>query len=396
MPPSRIYFRLCPALVVGHFEMDKNLVYTESLCNSVFDLGVIEDVLFKEDMEWAKPQYSRQEVNWAGSYLVSDVEVKEDEFDHAIDIVNNFRVAHAFPLNTLQNRLRIHAHNIDRNSIVAQRLKRLSSIWTKLERFPQMELWDMQDIGGCRAVVSTLDDIEKLVKTFTSSSIRHKLSHEDNYVQQPRDSGYRSRHLIYRYISDRNEVYNGLKVEIQIRTPLQHAWATTVETVDAFTQQALKSSRGRRDWERFFQLMGTEMAFSEGTPPVIGTPINRQELRQELKNCADELQVITSLKGFATTLQITQRASAIAKDADYFLLSLDNFAERLSITGYRRRELRQASQAYAKKEKEIRGKIGKDAVLVSVDSIRNLQRAYPNYFADTGIFVKALEEALKR
>ncbi len=375
--------------------MDKNSVCAELLCNGVFDLGVIEDVLFEEDMEWAKPQYSRKEVNWAGASLLSDVELKEAESDHAIDIVNNFRVAHAFPLNTLQNRLRTQANNIDGNSIVAQRLKRLSSIYAKLDRFPQMELWDMQDIGGCRAVINTLDAIEQLVETFKSSSIRHKLSHEDDYVQQPRDSGYRSRHLIYRYTSDRNEVYNGLRIEIQIRTALQHAWATTVETVDAFTQQALKSSRGEPDWGRFFQLMGTEMAFSEGTPAVVGTSTNRQELRQELRNCASKLQVITSLRGFTTALQVTRRASAKAKDADYFLLSLDNVAERLSVTGYKRRELGQASQAYARKERKIRDKRGKDAVLVSVDSIRNLQRAYPNYFADTVIFVQALQEALQ-
>ena len=345
-------------------------------------------------MEWAQPRYSRREVNWAGSCLVRFVELEEAESDRAIDIVNNFRAAHAFPLNTLQNRLRTRANRIDRNSIVAQRLKRLSSIWAKLELFRQMELWDMQDIGGCRAVVSTLDDIEQLVETFKTSRIRHKLAHEDNYVQQPRDSGYRSRHLIYRYISDRNEVYKGLKVEIQIRTPLQHAWATTVETVDAFTQQALKSSRGRSDWERFFQLMGTEMAFSEGTPAVAGTPTNRQELRQELRSCANELQVIDSLVGFATALGVTQRASARARDADYFLLSLDNVAKRLSVTGYKRSALRQASQAYAKREKQIRDERGKDTVLVSVDSIRNLKRAYPNYFADTKIFVQALREAL--
>jgi hypothetical protein len=81
--------------------------------------------------------------------------------------------------------------------------------------------------------------------------------------------------------------------------------------------------------------------------------------------------------------------------ADYFLLSLDNVKERLSITGYKRTQLRQASKAYANTEKQIRDKKGTDAVLVSVDSIRNLRRAYPNYFADTRIFVSELNEALK-
>lgn len=349
-------------------------------------------------MGWVRPEYSRREVNWAGSYLgqfiLGATSFKKKEFKRAVDIVDNFRAAHAFPLNTLQIRLRKHANSIDGRSIVAQRLKRFSSILAKLERFERMGLWDMQDIGGCRAVVHRLNDVQKLVKAYKSSRIRHRLSHEDDYIQQPRDSGYRSRHLVYRYISDRSEVYNGLRIEIQIRTPLQHAWATTVETVDAFTQQALKSSRGRSDWERFFQLMGTEMAFREGTPPVPGTYSERGKLRQELKKCADELQVVPSLTGFAYALNVTRYASAKDKGADYFLLSLDYEARRLGVTGYNRRELRRASKAYANKEKQIRGRKGTDAVLVSVGSLRNLQSAYPNYFADTQMFVKALEEAL--
>jgi ppGpp synthetase/RelA/SpoT-type nucleotidyltranferase len=346
-------------------------------------------------MEWAKPRYSRREVNDAGEYLASSEDFDEKKINYSVEIVNNFRAAHAFPLNTLQNRLRIQASSIERNCIVAQRLKRFSSILYKLERFEQMKLGDMQDIGGCRAVLLGIKDVNKLVKAFKSSRIRHKLSHEDDYIQQPRDSGYRSRHLIYRYVSDKNEIYNGLKVEIQIRTPLQHAWATTVETVDAFTQQALKSSRGRRDWERFFQLMGTWMAFQENTSPVPGTPTEIRELRQELRNCANELQVVATLAGFRTALHVTQRPSVV-RGADYFLLYLDNINDRLNVTGYSRKELPQAAKAYAKIEKRIRKEERNDAVLVSVGSIRNLRRAYPNYFADTDRFVEELTKALKQ
>ena len=363
----------------------------------------IEAELFNlEEMSWIVPQYYRKEVNSAGAYLVNLTYAKAQEhvtnakeLEHAIDVVSNYRSARAFPLNTIQTFLRNHANELNKKNITAQRLKRLSSILAKLERFKNMELWDMQDIGGCRAVVRNLGEVKKLVDDFKSSSIRHKLAHEDDYIQEPRDSGYRSSHLIYRYISDRNEMYNGLKVEIQIRTPLQHAWATTVETVDAFTKQALKSSRGKPEWERFFQLMGTEMAFREGTPPVPGTPTDRRELRQELRECTEELQVLSSLAGFTTALRITKYASAKNKDVDYFMLSLDNVAEHLSVTGFSRRELKKASIAYSKKEKQIRDKKGTDAVLVSVDSMRNLQRAYPNYFADTHRFVIELKSALK-
>lgn len=370
-----------------------NMNLLQDICNIIFN-----NVLSETYMAWDRLQYSRKEVNEAGKQLyllTKNSSQDENIFAHSIKIVNNFRVAHAFPLNTIQNNLRTRATNINAKNIVAQRLKRLSSILTKLERFPSMELWEMQDIGGCRAIVRNLKDVKQLVESYKSSSIRHKLVHEDNYIEKPRDSGYRSWHLIYRYISDRNEIYNSLKTEIQIRTPLQHAWATTVETVDAFTDQALKSSRGRRDWERFFQLMGTEMAFRENTSPVDNTPADQNELRKELRECANELQVLTRLDGFTAALSVTRRASTKGKDA-YFLLSLDNDNRRLTYTGYRIAELEQAAKAYARKEKKIRSHQGTDAVLVSVGYIRNLQRAYPNYFADTRLFSRILREAIKK
>ncbi len=346
-------------------------------------------------MEWAKLRYTRREVNEAGKYLVGveALDFDENKVDEALDIVDNFRASHAFPLNTLQNRLRLQAKRIDRKSIIAQRLKRLSSILYKLDRFETMDLWDMQDIGGCRAVVSNIEDVKRVVDSFKLGRIRHKLAHEDDYIEQPRDSGYRSWHLIYRYYSDRNEVYNSFKIEIQIRTFLQHAWATAVETIDAFTKQALKSSRGERDWERFFQLMGTWMAIRENTTLVQSTPTSINELRQELRACANELQVAKSLAGFTAALRITRRPSV--NGADYLLLYLDNVSERLNVTGYARRELRDAARTYARIEKRIRKKEGTDAVLVSVDSIRNLRRAYPNYFADTRMFVEELNRAVK-
>jgi hypothetical protein len=165
-----------------------------------------------------------------------------------------------------------------------------------------------------------------------------------------------------------------------------------VETVDAFTQQALKSSRGQRDWERFFQLMGTEMAFREGTPAVPWTPTNQGDLLSELKSCADGLRVKASLEGFTMAFRATRAPSV--RGAEYFLLSLDTVAERLRITGYERTELQEASKDYAAIEKRIREKVAADAVLVSVDSISNLERAYPNYFADTHAFIAELERAL--
>ncbi len=147
-----------------------------------------------EDMAWTQLKYSRKEINEAGAPLSSPI--NNDKIVQSIDIIDNFRAAHAFPLNTIQISLRKYAGRVNRNSIIAQRLKRLSSILWKLDRFKTMQLWDMQDIGGCRAIVHNVNEVKQLIDTYTSSRIRHRLVHEDDYIQQPRDSGYRSRHTV--------------------------------------------------------------------------------------------------------------------------------------------------------------------------------------------------------
>ena len=45
---------------------------------------------------------------------------------------------------------------LDKNAIVAQRMKRAPSISLKLQRFDGMRIACMQDIGGLRAIVSTV------------------------------------------------------------------------------------------------------------------------------------------------------------------------------------------------------------------------------------------------
>jgi putative GTP pyrophosphokinase len=111
--------------------------------------------------------------------------------------------------------------------------------------------------------VASVDDFHD---AFLSGRHKHRLIRHDDYVTAPKPSGYRSVHLRLRLptvSSDRSSTYNGLNIEVQIRSRLQHAWATAVVTVCTFTQQALKSSQGEGEWLRFFQLMSSEVAHVE-------------------------------------------------------------------------------------------------------------------------------------
>ena len=91
---------------------------------------------------------SRSQIKKAGKTFVSSTATGDEKAD-ALIVINNWRAAHAFPLQVIYVHLKKTAPS---NAIVAQRLKRLYSITQKLYRFPNMSLTAMQDIGGCESL----------------------------------------------------------------------------------------------------------------------------------------------------------------------------------------------------------------------------------------------------
>ncbi len=355
------------------------------------------------EVAWTTPQYSREELNEAGRTLVAynsspewDIDLY-GEYEAALPIINNWRSSHSYPLNTFQTTLRRYARKIDEGALIAQRIKRLSSISAKLERFPDMKLSQMQDIGGCRAVVKSMSAVRRLAKLYGESDIKHKRASMDDYITKPPVSGYRGIHLVYRYFSDKEKTaYNGLKIEIQLRSQYQHAWATAVETVGTFVQHALKSSFGPPEWLRFFALMGTAIALRERGPVVPNTPTGRQELAIELKHYANHLDVANRLRAYGEAMKTLRGDEYAEAKSRYYLLVLDPVQDppEVTVSGFKANELQKAQDAYLLAEKSFKDKPGKDAVLVSVDSLASLERAYPNYFADTRVFLELMEQAL--
>ena len=346
-------------------------------------------------MGWAIPEHSRPSVNEAGIILRDDTANNNLAKEAALIMINNWRTCHNFPLNTFQSRLRKKAKIVDENSLVVQRIKRLASIKNKLVRFPNMKLTQIQDIGGCRAILATVDHVDALVDIYKhrqSRGMKHKLAKEDDYITDPKESGYRGIHLVYKYDSDKNTSYKDLKIEIQIRSLLQHAWATAIETVDTFTSQSLKSSQGDADWEHFFILMSSIMAMKESKPLAPNTPTTFEELRDKIISLESKLGVITHLNAFRSSLKVLD-TSPITLDAHYYLLELNITDRKSTMTGYKANELHKASEKYLSIERNITGKII-DAVLVSAESVGALKLAFPNYYLDTDLFLNVVKEVI--
>lgn len=339
-------------------------------------------------MAWAVSLYSKGEVTRAGRVLI-DPAATVDQRMQALDIMSSWRAAHAYPMHALLMMLRRKSVEVDKNAVVVQRHKRAPSIIVKLERFPQMQLSRMQDIGGCRAIVSTVRDVEKLNVHIQNSRTRHKLHRVYDYIKNPKDTGYRGVHITYKYNGEKKE-YEDFFIELQLRSKIQHAWATAVEIVDTFTKQALKSSRGQKDWLNFFLMAGVEFARLERRP--VGPHAEGVDTNAELRRLAAKLNVVARLNAFAVSANhVIQKPD---NRTDYFLLELTNDGNTILITQYKTAEFASATEAYLQKEKQAKSNAAYDVVLVAASSMHALHNAYPNYFADSKEFVRYIERVL--
>jgi putative GTP pyrophosphokinase len=254
-----------------------------------------------------------------------------------------------------------------------------------------MNLARMQDIGGLRAVVSTLPQLKLLHETYKTTVFTHTLVSEYNYVEFPKPSGYRSIHMIYKYKLRTPSPYEGLQLELQLRTKLQHAWATAVETMGTFLQHSLKSSEGPDEWLDFFALVSSAFAHSERTALVPGYEnMTKGETYRKTREDAERLEVREKLEKYSTAVRAIPTTGK--KRGAYYLveLQLTGDESNVKIASFARDKIEEANTQYSAAEQRAHS-TGAQVVLVSAGSIESLKRAYPNYFLDTHEFLSQLD-----
>ena len=136
----------------------------------------------------AAESFSKGQVNRAGRLLLGVAETAShvgadratrehdaEEIILAVQAVKWWRTLHARPLSNVAANLRYHVDKeggrIGDRTEVAQRLKRWTTIIDKLGREPKMQVTQMQDIGGVRALLPSLPHVysvsRRLRKTWT-------------------------------------------------------------------------------------------------------------------------------------------------------------------------------------------------------------------------------------
>ena len=109
---------------------------------------------------------------------------------------------------------------------VTGRTKKVASIISKAKRLNMKDIEEeMEDIAGIRIMCQFVEDIYTIVELIKSRSDM-TVVYEKDYIENFKDSGYRSYHVIIKYpihsISGSKEIL----CEIQIRTLAMNFWAT--------------------------------------------------------------------------------------------------------------------------------------------------------------------------
>ena len=78
----------------------------------------------------------------------------------------------------------------------------------------------------------------------------------------------------------------------------------------------------------------------------------------------------------------------------FFLLELDIKGEKLNLKAYSKEEEQKAIDDYSALEKRHSGNKEYDVVLVGVETVNDLEKAYPNYFVDCEEFLYYLQNII--
>ncbi|WP_156939913.1 RelA/SpoT domain-containing protein [Mesorhizobium sp. LNHC209A00] len=346
--------------------------------------------------EYPRLKYSIQAVRNAGDRLAKPMQFGQDttagqyvDTLRIFSITNSWRDSHFLPMRSVRFSVGHHIKALRLKGDMASRPKRMASICRKL-RESTTNLDTMNDIGGCRAIMPDIQSVRLLLASMRDKFPHEIRSREFNYIDEPKPDGYRSHHIVFKYRprDADTEAFEGRRIELQVRTTLQHSWATAVEAVGLFRRQDLKHGNGEQDWLRLFQLMSAEFAQVEQCPIHVGVPEHDDRVR--------ELRDINSRIGATSVLEdipnLTLHSKNVAQSARNFRhLLVEYSADRnVAIQPFRTLMLGARKLEDIEKKIALRG-VDSTAVLVEVDKVERLVEIYPNYFGDVSLFARILK-----
>jgi len=343
--------------------------------------------------EFPHLEFEITDVRRAGDALRHSIpwDTEQDQAD-ALDIfkvAHSWRASHLYPMDRIRAQLTGLVKRDGKSGITVARLKMMSSIRRKLQS-SSLKLDKVQDLGGCRAILPSMADVRELVEK-CRKELPHNLRSESPYIERPRASGYRSHHLMYDFKPgfDDERSYADRRIEVQVRSRLQHSWATAVEAVGTLRHEDLKGVKGDKQWLRLFELMASELALAEQCNEVPGAPPRKERIK-EIKMLDAALKAANTLENLSQAFKYLDTYYTEGKP-QFFVIKYNNLNCTVEVESFQKAIASTKSFDRAEILAETHSHHIK-SVLVEAESIRTLKDAYQNYFGDVQIFKQNLAD----
>ncbi|WP_339852436.1 RelA/SpoT domain-containing protein [uncultured Nisaea sp.] len=352
-----------------------------------------EELIENEMAQFPHLEYSMKQVLRAGKALQGDMHWDESTKDQAIEIfriAHSWRDSHALPMKSIRQEMLSRMRSLNLRGVTAARLKRMISIRKKLRRI-SAKLNQIQDLGGCRIILPSMEDTKTFIEEMRQKS-KHDLSRETDYIALPKGDGYRSHHMVYKFKGNaRQSEFDGRRIEIQIRTRLQHTWATAVETIGLVRGEDMKASQGDADWLRLFDLMSAEFALAENSPERNDLPEHTERV-QEIEYLERKLDAVNILDGIRFAIHWTDRVYTNKTKPEYFKIAFNKETQQVDISEYTEPK-KWIDEYNSDEEKQNLDSNNQDnTVIIGANRIEDLRVTYPNYFGDVQLFNKNLKD----
>lgn len=335
------------------------------------------------------PGGSKERVNKAGEAVRIGNPSRAD-----LDVIDAWRAAHRSVLNTFQAILRGRTRGTD--VVVAQRHKRKTTIFGKLNRFPKMQLARMDDVAGCRLIFPSIVELKAFRDKMHKAKFAHELKNNPkkyDYLVTPKPTGYRGIHDVYSYDvnSHHGRHHKGLLIELQYRTFIQHAWATAVEVVGFITESQPKFQQGDKRYEQALSLASEIIARAHEDSVSCHAHLSGEDLVSEFLVLDEEIGLMRMLRALNTTQsEVSEKRNVILIFGE---IETEDGEIQPTLETRSFRDATDALRALFELEKEDPDM---DVVLVRASSTEDVRTAFRNYFSDATEFIRLIDDGCEK
>lgn len=323
---------------------------------------------------------SKSAIDKAGNILAKEKFQTYEEWESSDAIFDEFRQAHLQPLTSTTIALQNWFRTDNTSYIIVQRLKRKPQILRKLKRL-NTRLTQLQDIGGLRVIVDQNSDVDKLIEYITNKLKQQTsivIKRIVDYRKKGRDdSGYRAAHIIMER--------DGVFLELQIRSRIQHYWAELIERTSVIYGYVIKELEGDKRVINYFKNLSNLFYLIEtGQQPDSNQKIDIERRRIEAETVINESDTKNILSGYINegiVKTLVDKEKRIGESNFNNWVFIFNWNQGIFVD-WTNVSLNpdEAIKSYVEYENKYPADKGFEVVLVGTSSVANVRETHSHYF----------------